>query len=153
FELDVEPKTQIAPEGDRWRSVELTPLVEYYPVHWLDLVGEGAVARTRQFEQVDTWEVTPRLGFRVNLVCHPVKLATLCRWAYRSTSYSDGSPASHQWRFRARLEVRAGINREDMSRDGTLYGTGDLEVYVPLGSDVSERYASKLRSRVGLGFR
>src|SRR5262249_38788489 len=66
FELSIEPKTQVS-EGDTWRSLEVTPLVEYYPLHWLDLEGEMHFARTRQSEGTDSWEVTPRIGFRTNI--------------------------------------------------------------------------------------
>ena len=65
FELDIEPKTQTS-EGDKWRNLDLTPLVEYYPAKWLDVEGEMIVGRTHQFEGVDTWEITPRLEFRFN---------------------------------------------------------------------------------------
>src|SRR5262249_52251699 len=114
----------------------------------------------------NTTEITPRLGFRVNLLSslrerdgpfgglfHRVRLATLIRFEYRNVSYSDGSPSTHQWRFRARLESKIGITDKDLSRDKTLYATADVEYYVTLGGDASERFASKLRARVGLGYR
>jgi hypothetical protein len=165
FELSIEPKTQVSGEGS-WRSLELTPLVEYYPLHWLDLEGELLVSRTHQSESSNTTEITPRLGFRVNLFSNlreregpvgalfdRVRLATLIRFEYRNISYSDGSPSSHQWRFRARLESKVGITDKDLSRDGTLYAAADVEYYVTLSGDASERFASKLRARVGLGYR
>jgi len=164
FELNIEPKTQVS-EGE-WRSLALTPLIEYYPLHWLDLEGELRLAWTQESEGTDSREVTPRIGFRVNLLSslreregpvgalfHRVRLATLIRIEYRNLFYTDGSPSSHQWRFRARLESKIGITDADLSRDGTLYATADIEAYVPFGSDVPERFASKLRTRAGLGYR
>src|SRR5262249_39617802 len=131
FELSIEPKTQVSGE-DHWRSLELTPLVEYYPLHWLDRDGQVLVAWTHQSQSSDTTEVTPRLGFRVNLFSNlrereglvdalfdRVRLAALIRFEYRNISYSDGSPSSHQWRFRARLESKIGITDRDLSKDGT----------------------------------
>lgn len=166
FELDIEPKTQIS-SGDRWRSLDLTPLVAYYPARWLDLEAELDVGRTHEFEGINTWQVTPRLGFRLNIlstlreergaplfqVFERVKLATLVRFEYRNFYYSDSTPSSHQWRFRARLESKIGINHVDLSLDRTLYGIADLEGFVPFGGDVTERFASKVRGRVGLGYR
>jgi len=165
FEINIEPKTQVS-EGE-WRSLALTPLFEYYPLRWLDLEGELRLAWTQESEGTDSREVTPRLGFRVNLfsdlrerggpvlgvLFHRVRLATLIRIEYRNLFYTDGSPSSHQWRFRARLESKIGITDVDLSRDGTLYATADVEFYVPFGADVSERFASKLRTRAGLGYR
>ncbi|MGH9369210.1 MAG: DUF2490 domain-containing protein [Thermoanaerobaculia bacterium] len=166
FELDIEPKIQIS-GGDKWRNIDVSPLVEYYPSRWIDLVGEGTVGRTRQSEGVNTWEATPRLGFRLNILSNlrekvgqphfaplrRVRLTTLVRVEYRNFWYSDDTPSSHGWRFRTRVETRVGINREDLSRDRTLYGIADLEFFVPLGEDVRERYASKVRARAGLGYR
>jgi hypothetical protein len=164
FELSIEPKKQVS-EGE-WRSLGVTPLFEYYPLHWLDLEGELRLAWTQESEGTDSREVTSRLGFRVNFFSNlreregpvgalfdRVRLATLIRIEYRNLFYTDGSPSSHQWRFRARLESKIGITNADLSRDGTLYGTADIEVFVPFGEDVPERFASKLRTRVGLGYR
>src|SRR5262249_5607683 len=109
-----------------------------------------------------------RLGFRTNIfsnlreheqegqrrrLLNRVRIATLVRFEYRNLYYNDGTPTSHQWRFRARLGTKIGITDAGLSRGGTLYAGGDFEVYVPLTGDVSERFANKLRTRVGLGYR
>jgi hypothetical protein len=45
YELDVEPKVLVS--GDpKWRNVDVTPLVEYYPNAWIDLTGEMTVGST-----------------------------------------------------------------------------------------------------------
>ena len=169
FELDIEPKIQVAGQG-RWRNLDLNPLVEYYPVHWLDLEAELLAGPTHQTNGVVSWEVTPRVGFRVNLFSNlrerveqsgtrvgalfgRIRLAALVRFEYRNLYYNDGSPSSHQWRFRVRLESKAGITHPDVSKDGTLYATADVEYYVPFGEDASETFASKVRFRGGLGYR
>ena len=133
---------------------------------WIDLVGETAFGYTRQSNDFDTRELTPRIGFRLNVLnnlrerehfaIHPlgrVRLATLVRFEYRNFWYSDGSPSQHTWRFRARVEVKFGINHADYSHDKSLYGIFDAEAFVPLGEGVSERFASKTRMRTGLGYR
>jgi hypothetical protein len=166
FELDIEPKIQVSGQG-HWRSLDLNPLIEFYPVHWLDLDAELTAGPTHQSNGVASWEVTPRVGFRVNLFSnrreHPgrqiealfgrIHLAALFRVEYRNLYYDDGSPSSHQWRFRVRLESKVGITHPDPGKDGTLYATADAEYYVPFGQNVSETFASKLRVRVGPGYR
>jgi hypothetical protein len=165
FELDIEPKVQVSGPGT-WRNVDVNPLFEYYATHWLDLEGELLFGPTHQSNDVTSWEVTPRLGFRLNLFSSlrdqegPVgalfdrlRVATLFRIEYRNLYYNDEKPDSHQWRFRARVETKLGITDADVSRDRTLYGTADVEYYVPFGADVSETFASKLRLRAGLGYR
>lgn len=162
-EADLEPKTLVS-GGEKWWNLDVTPLVEYYPSGWVDLVGETVFGHTRQTDEVDTNEVSPRIGFRLNLLDNlrertkphrkrRLRLATLVRFENRNLWYSDGSPSQHGWRFRVRLEAKVGINRADFSKDRSLYGIFDVEGYVPLGEGVSERYASKVRARVGLGYR
>ena len=90
---------------------------------------------------------------RVGALLGRIRLAALFRVEYRSLYYNDGTPSSHQWRFRTRLESKAGITDADASKDGTLYATADVEYYVPFGADVSETFASKVRFRGGLGYR
>ena len=165
FETDFEPKTLIS-GGEKWWSVDVTPLTEFYPSSWIDLVGETDFGYTRQTDDVNTQELTPRIGFRLNVLnnlrerehfpIHPlgrVRLATLVRFEYRNFWYSDGSPSQHSWRFRARIELKVGINHADYSLDKSLYGIFDAEAFVPLGEGVSERFASKTRMRSGLGYR
>ena len=165
LETDFEPKILLS-GGEKWRSLDVTPLVEYYPHKLLDLTAEVDLGFTHQFNDLDTTAVTPRLGFRLNFLnnlrergrlpkgpLQRIRIATLVRFEYRNFWYSDGEPSSHQWRFRARLESKAGITREDISKDRTLYGIYDVEWFVPLGGEVTERYVSKVRMRAGLGYR
>jgi uncharacterized protein DUF2490 len=165
FETDFEPKTLIS-GGEKWRNVDVTPLTEFYPRPWIDFVGETTFGYTRQTDDVNTRELTPRIGFRLNVLnnlregehfpIHPlgrVRLATLVRFEYRNFRYSDGSPSQHSWRFRARVELKFGINHADYSLDKSLYGIFDAEGFVSLGEGVSEHFASKARMRSGLEYR
>jgi hypothetical protein len=151
FETDFEPKTLVS-GGEKWWNLDITPLTEYYPSHWIDLVGETTFGYTRQTDDVNTRELTPRIGFRLNVLnnlrereaehfpIHPlgrIRMGTLVRLEYRNFWYSDGSPSQHSWRLRLRFEMKVGINRADFSRDRSLYGSFDVEGYAPLGGDVS----------------
>ncbi len=62
YELDIEPKVLVdAPEGEPgWRSLDLTANVECSPKGWLDLVADGVVGVTKQTDDVDSYEVSPR---------------------------------------------------------------------------------------------
>lgn len=165
FETDFEPQTQVS-GGEKWWSMNFTPLVEYYPGRWIDVVGETAFGYTRQDDDVNTTEVTPRIGFRLNLInnlretmwpisgplCR-VRVGTLVRFEYRNFWYSDGSDPEHEWRLRIRLEAKIGINHADFAQDQLLYGIFDVEGFIPLNDGVSERYPSKIRGRAGLGYR
>ena len=71
----------------------------------------------------------------------------------RHFSYSGDTESRHEWRMRNRLESKLALNHPNLSEDGTLYAIADVELYVPLGDEIPERFPSKLRVRVGLGFR
>ncbi len=165
FEADFEPKTLIS-GGEKWWNLDFTPDVEFYPTRWLDLVGETNFGYTRQTDQFRTVEVTPRIGVRLNLLNNlrenadlkvaplgRIRVATLIRLEYRNFWYSDDENSQHEWRLRIRLESKIGINHADFSQDNSLYGIADVEGFVPLSGEVSERFASKARARLGLGYR
>lgn len=164
FEVDLEPKAQFS-GSDTWRSVDVTPAVEVYPNRWMDLVGETAIARTRQSNDVSSFEATPRLGVRFHLLSNlrtmrpgprhlgRVSVANLSRVEWRNFWYSDDTPSSHETRFRNRIELKVGLNHEELSLDKTLYFIADFEFFVPLSDDVPERFAAKRRTRLGLGYR
>jgi uncharacterized protein DUF2490 len=165
LELDIEPKWQVT-SGEQWRSIDFTPLAEYYPTSWLDLEAEGAVGRTHQRDGLDTLEVTPRIGARLHLFKKvvsgrkrerlPLKrvgLSTLLRLEWRNFYYSDDTPDRHEWRARLRLEGKLAISHGTLSQDRTLYAIGDAEYFAPVSDDIPERYVNKVRVRIGAGYR
>jgi hypothetical protein len=165
FETDFEPKTLVS-GGEKWWNLDFTPLVEYYPNRWVDFVGETTVGYTHQTDEVNSVELTPRLGFRLNVwnnlrerahvPIRPlgrVRVATLVRFEYRNFWYSDDEDSQHEWRLRIRIESKVGINHADFAEDNSLYGIGDIEGFIPLNEGVAERFPSKVRVRFGLGFR
>src|SRR6476646_1143827 len=68
--LHVEPKVLVSkPSGDPgWATVDVTPSVEITRGNWIDVIGEMLIARTKQTDNVDSTEFTPRLGFRFHLL-------------------------------------------------------------------------------------
>jgi hypothetical protein len=173
YELDIEPKVLLdAPEGEpEWRNVDLTPNVEYSPRGWLDLVAEGTIGYTKQTDDVDTTEVTPRVGVRFHLFSRSlptvvkerqrrelpprrrIVVRDLVRIESRNLFYGgEGSGSDSSVRFRNRLEFLAPLNKENLAEDGARYVLADWEWYVPL-EDVDERFANKQRIRTGFGYR
>jgi hypothetical protein len=165
FELDMEPKTQIT-DDDGWRNLDVTPLVEFYPNTWVDLVGEINIGYTRQVSDLNTFELTPRLGIRLHLlnnlrerlklgvhVPRRLGVANLTRIESRNFWYSADAESRHEWRLRNRTEFKLSLNHQDLHIDRTLYLIADFEVYFPLADDIPERFATKLRARAGVGYR
>ena len=170
YELDFEPKVLlVAPEGEPgWRNLDLTPNVEYSPKDWLDLVSEVVVGYTKQTDDVNSFEVTPRAGVRFHFLSRGVPTARvrerpprrrivvrdLVRIESRNFFYTGaGSGSSSSVRFRNRLEFLVPLNKEKLTEDGARYLLADWEWYVPLDDDVDERFANKQRIRAGFGYR
>jgi Protein of unknown function (DUF2490) len=164
YEIDFEPKAQFSGD-DTWRGIDIDPTIEFSPNRWVELVSELNLARTKQSNDVSSWEVSPRIGARFHFLNNlrtmlpgryrlgRVGIANFSRFEWRNLWYSDDTDPSHQTRFRNRVELKIGLNHADMSLDQTLYLIADYEIFVPLSDDIPERFASKARLRTGLGYR
>ena len=168
YEIDLEPKTLLsAPAGDPdWRNLDVTPNVEFSPKPWLDLVLDTTIGTTKQTDDVDSVEVTPRFGARFHLFSraqrfHPRERAPARRYVVRdfvrfearNFYYSGGDmDYSYSSRFRNRLEFLVPLNKERLTDDGARYLLTDWEWFIPL-DDQDERFANKQRIRAGLGYR
>jgi uncharacterized protein DUF2490 len=168
YELDFEPKALLsAPEGEPdWRNLDVTPNVEYSLRSWLDLVADTTIGRTMQSDDLDSTEVTPRLGVRFHLFSRAQQFHVreqaprrrlvfrdLVRIESRNFFYSGGDVEFEStFRFRNRLEFLMPINKERITDDGAWYWLADWEWFVPL-DDPEERFASRQRIRGGIGYR
>ena len=168
YELDFEPKALLnAPEGDPdWANLDITPNVEYSAKSWLDIVVDTTIGKTKQSDDVDTLEVTPRIGARFHLFSRTqryhaweraparrIVVRDLVRFEARNFYYHGGDEDySFSSRFRNRLEFLVPLNKERLTDDGARYLLTDWEWFIPL-SDQEERFANKQRIRAGLGYR
>ena len=174
YDLDVEPKVLVSAPADEssWHSVDVRPSVDYAWRQWLDFVGETVVGHTKQTDDVNSWEVTPRGGVRFHVFSRAVPteaagrpwrkelpprrrvvLRDLVRVEARNLFYTgDGTGSSSTVRFRNRLELLVPLNRETLSTAGVRYLLADWEWFIPLG-EPDERFAHKQRIRAGLGYR
>jgi hypothetical protein len=171
YELDFEPKVLLkAPEGDpAWRNLDVTPNVEYALTNWLDLIGEATVGYTKQSDDDNTFELTPRAGVRFHVFSRSVpvygprvrelppkrRVVVRDRVLLESRNFyylGAGSGSSSDLRLRNRLELLVPINRPNLTDDGVRYWLVDWEVFM-LAGEPDERFANKQRVRAGLGFR
>ena len=172
YELDVEPKVLLKPEPGEpgWRNIDLTPNVEYSARSWLDVVAEVTAGRTKQTDDIDTFEFTPRAGLRFHvfsrnmptLAPHLLELAPKRRVVVRDLfriesrnfiSRGGGTESSSSVRVRNRLEFLSPLNKDKLTDDGARYFMADWEWFVPIGGQPEERFASKQRIRAGFGYR
>ena len=174
YSFDLEPKALIVvpPDSPDWRNLDLTPSVEYAAKNWLDLTGEFVAGCTKQTDDENSVELTPRVGVRFHFLSRglpaivhkdpvtgrerpPRRRLVVRDWArveWRNLFYSGDSPNSSKWRFGNRLEFLFPLNRANITMDGARYLQADWQWTVPLG-DPKERFANRQRIRAGVGYR
>jgi hypothetical protein len=169
FTLDFQPKALVViPPGDpAWIELGLTPSYMFTAVGWLDVGSELYTGFTKQTNEQNSLEVTPRLDVEIHLFSRTdpgllhlneltprkrVVVRDLMRVEFRNLFYSDGTPESSTVRFRNRLQFTAPFNKPSMTADGAVYLLADWEWFIPLG-EPSERFSDSQRVRVGLGHR
>ena len=165
--VDIEPKVLVSKATDEpgWATLDVTPKMEYARGKWFDVVGELHLGRTRQTDELDSFEVTPRIGFRFHLLSNIVDalikerqprrrlvLRNFARAEWRNLYYSDDTPQSSTVRYRDRLEILFPMNRSRVTDNGALYGSADVEWFWT-HHHPSERFANKQRVRAGVGYR
>jgi len=159
-------------DDDPFKSLFGTGMVEYYPKRWLDLTGELVTGFSRLNAEEDSFEVSMRLGTRFHLGNNvfwswlPKKsrpeilpdkrysAGVLLRLEHRNFWYSTDRPSVADLRFRGRIEFKLALNKPNLGTDGVWYLMTDLEGFMPVGNDeTAERFATKGRTRFGIGYR
>jgi hypothetical protein len=82
-------------------------------------------------------------------------ISNLARLEYRNFWYSGDRPFENELRFRNRIEFKLALDRPTLASGRLWYLITDAEWFVPLSDEdeVSERFATKRRIRLGLGYR
>jgi hypothetical protein len=171
LEYDIEGARQVS-GGEPWKYLYGTGLVEYYPSGYFDLTGEVSTGFTRQSREEDSFEATVRLGVRFHLLSQifnsslvkeirpermsgkKLGISFLSRIERRKFWYSGDRPSFDDLRWRNRLEFKFALNEPSLANDGVWYLMADGEYFTPIGDDKApERFATKYRLRLGLGYR
>jgi hypothetical protein len=173
FALDLEPQAVVAnteEEAAGWWSVAVTPNVEYSPKRWLDVIAEAGTGHTQQTDGLESFELTPRFGFRFHLLSRdvsrvldslsPVERPPTRRFVLRDRLlveerilfYNQGEPTSSTLRVRNRVEFQFALNRAKVTDDGARTLLADWEWFAPR-DDPEERFANRQRIRTGFALR
>jgi hypothetical protein len=167
FGVEFEPKTLVTkPAGDPyWAALDITQTVEVTRGRWVDLGAQLLLGYTKQNNDLNTSEVTPRVGVRLHLLSNirddlfkervprrRLVLSNLLRLEWRNLYYSTDEPSSSTTRIRNRFELSYPITRLRITEDGALFAHADVEWFWPQG-DPNERFANQQRLRAGAGYR
>ncbi|MBX2964417.1 MAG: DUF2490 domain-containing protein [Cyclobacteriaceae bacterium] len=145
--------TLLNPEN-KWRSISMSPTFEMSLVRWLDLLSEVGFAYTQQKETIKTFEIAPMVGGRL-FITQGKKVDTRFVLRYQPRSFKDLE--TDEWsssnRTRLRGEVFVSINGPNLFTDKLWYSFADYEEFIVLDQQLKERFASRRRARIGLGYR
>ena len=137
----------------KWRSFEYNATLEYSITPHVDLIGANLVSYTAQTDTYNTFEVRPMLGTRIYFTPNKrIQTRLLLRMEQRNLQNADTKEWEHVLRPRARAEVLIPINHASLLTDGLWYAIADAE-FLFVTDDVDERFANRLRLRVGAGYR
>ncbi len=166
FGADIEPKILVSkpPDAPGWATLDVTPSVEYTQGNWFDVVGELLLARTKQTDDLNSTEITPRLGFRFHVLSNVkndllkeklpkrrLVVRNFLRLEWRHLDYSSDTPDSSTFRLRDRVELDTRESSACYRRWRHVHP--ERRGVVLDGEDIEERYASKQRVRAGIGYR
>lgn len=153
FEAEVSYQTLLSKQG-KWRSINLTPSYERHIFKYLDLITAIPLSYTQQNEATNTAEVRLTLGTRWHLTPDSrIQTRLLLRWEHRSLRDFGKEGWEKSNRSRIRAEVIIPLNRNSYSSDDMWYIQTDMEGFIVVDENVSERFANRTRNRLAIGYR
>ena len=139
--------------ADDLTSVGIRPELQHN-FGFIDAVGGANVRFNSDALGLNYWELRPHLGIRfIGSPFSRLELRSYTRLEYREALYTDSDSTDSQLRFRTRVEAKALVNGQTFSSDGTWFVQGDIEAFADLTDAVEERFADRLRLRLGVEYR
>jgi hypothetical protein len=146
-------QTLLTNEG-KWRSLSVTPTFEYQGFWRMDVWVEMPMAYTLQTEDVNSFELNPNVGVRLNIT--PNKrfdtrfLVKAEQRMFRQIEQDDWDTSN---RLRLKGEVWISFNKPNLYNDKLWYGVVDYEEFIVTDQQLEERFSNKRRARIGVGYR
>lgn len=138
----------------KWRAISISPTFEYTLFRKLDLLSEIPIGYTKQYQGINTVEITPMVGARYYFT--PGKrIDTRLVWRYQVRAFRQIEEKEWEISNRTRLrgEVFISINGPSLFTDKLWYVFLDYEEFFVIDQQLDERYANRRRGRIGLGYR
>ncbi len=154
--FDLEITSHLGFAAERWGELGVTPNWEYAATDWLDLSGGMGLTYTHQTENFDTFELNPYVEvkpyFYTKRGVRGIKLVDYLRFEYRAQYTFGTKEKDNSTRIRNRIQAQIPINQRSILVDRAWYAIVDVEAFFNAG-DLKERFSSRLRFRVGAGYR
>jgi hypothetical protein len=141
-------------DSAKWRSMNISPVFEYQLTTRFDLIGGVPFAYTNQTSTYNTFEADPYVGTRFHISQNKrIDSRLILKLEERFFQNLE----THSWeksnRMRLKAEAWVAINGQNLYQDKLWYAILDYEEFVVVDEQVNERFANRLRARVGTGYR
>jgi hypothetical protein len=153
FEVAASYQTLLTQEN-KWRSLSVTPTVEYVLLTRLDLTAELPLSYTMQEEDTSSFELSPMLGARLHITQNKrINARLFLRYQQRHFHEIEADVWDISNRIRLKGEFWISITGPNLYKDKLWYALIDYEEFFVLDDQLDERYANRRRGRIGLGYR
>jgi Protein of unknown function (DUF2490) len=151
FETELSYQTLLT-NTNRWFSYNVTPSLEMsLTPHW-DLVSAIPLSYTVQNDTANTSEVRGMLGARYYVTPFKrVQTRLLVRWEERFVRDEETLVVDRSDRLRVRAEVAMPLDNMNWYADTMWYALADVETFFTATDDAPERFANRMRARIGAG--
>jgi hypothetical protein len=137
----------------KWRALDYSATLEWSINQHVDIMAQGIVSYTKQTESNKTLEIRPVLGTRLHFTPNKrIQTRLLLRVEQRNFQDLGTNTWTQTLRPRARAETIVPINKDSYFRDKLWYAITDFEWLIKT-DDVEERFANRVRWRIGGGYR
>lgn len=139
---------------NKWRNLGLTPTFEFVAVTKLDLTFDMPLSYTIQSDTVNSVGIDPTLGFRFHITQNKrIDSRFVFRWERRSFKQVNSDEWEKSNRVRLKLEMWISLNAPSLFTDKLWYAVVDYEEFLITDQALDERFSSRRRGRVGIGYR
>ena len=153
FEVSASYQTLLTQEN-KWRSLSVTPTIEYVLLDRLDLTADLPLSYTMQKEDTNSFELSPMLGARIHITQgRRVNARLFLRYQQRHFHEIEDDDWDISNRIRLKGEFWISITGPNLYKDKLWYALLDYEEFIVLDDQLDERYANRRRGRIGLGYR
>ncbi len=153
FEVTASYQTVLT-DSAKWRSMSISPVFEYQFINQLDFIAGLPFFYTNQTASYNSLEFDPYIGARYHI---SQNRRIDSRLIYKLEERFFQNLETHSWeksnRMRLKGEVWISINKINLYQDKLWYAILDYEEFIVVDEQVNERFANRLRARVGVGYR
>jgi hypothetical protein len=137
-----------------WHSFNITSTYKRSESRHVDILTALTFSYTVQNDTTNSFEIRPMVGVRLYFTPDS-RLQTRLTIRYEHRFFKN--EGEEGWRSATRLRIRPElifpVNKPSFFVDKMLYVLTDIEFYISLDQQVHEAFSSRIRNRIGIGYR